>query len=111
MFKNGGAHEGPLGEARHIFGKKKAKEECARLTLRYLQEVRERRVSYGRRMMEGVGGGGEGVGKGKGTEAEEGRGGDEMRGEDEMDGEAEGEEFEDALEEMDSIYGDGEGDV
>ncbi|KAF1955241.1 hypothetical protein CC80DRAFT_564719 [Byssothecium circinans] len=57
-FRNS-AHEGPLGEARHIFGKKKAKEECARLTLEYLMSVRETRMSYGRMMMEGVVGGGE----------------------------------------------------
>ncbi|KAF1944673.1 hypothetical protein EJ02DRAFT_340315 [Clathrospora elynae] len=60
FFKGGGLHEGPIGEVRNIFGKKKAKEECARLTLHYLNEVRERRVAYGQRMMEGiVGGGGE----------------------------------------------------
>jgi hypothetical protein len=54
-FRGAGAHEGPIGEVRNVFGKKKAKEECAKLTLEYLEEVRERRVDYGRRMMQGVG--------------------------------------------------------
>jgi hypothetical protein len=56
-FKDGGALEGPLGEVRHIYGKKKAKEECARLTLEYLRIEKEKRMSYGRKMMEGVVGG------------------------------------------------------
>jgi hypothetical protein len=47
---------------RNVFGKKKAKEECAKLTLEYLEEVRERRVDYGRRMMQGVGNAGGVVG-------------------------------------------------
>ncbi|KAJ4330491.1 hypothetical protein N0V95_010047 [Ascochyta clinopodiicola] len=59
-FKNGGAHEGPIGEVRNIFGKKKAKEECARLTLQYLTLLREKREELGRRLMAGIGGG-EGV--------------------------------------------------
>jgi len=53
-FKDGGELEGPVGEVSHIFGKKKAKEECARLTLEYLRIEKERRMSYGRKMMEGV---------------------------------------------------------
>ncbi|ORY15736.1 hypothetical protein BCR34DRAFT_558468 [Clohesyomyces aquaticus] len=44
-FKSGGPHEGPVGEVRHIFGKKKAKEECARLTLEYLREVHRQRLA------------------------------------------------------------------
>ncbi|KAF1831590.1 hypothetical protein BDW02DRAFT_43748 [Decorospora gaudefroyi] len=47
FFKNGGPHSGPIGTVRNVFGKKKAKEECARLTLEYLVEVRERRLEYG----------------------------------------------------------------
>lgn len=43
VFKNGGPHEGPIGEVRNVFGKKKAKEECARLTLEYLTEVKRQR--------------------------------------------------------------------
>lgn len=54
-FKNGGPHEGPLGEVRHIYGKKKAKEECAKLVLEYLLEVKQRRLSDGKKMMELVG--------------------------------------------------------
>ncbi|KAF2476145.1 uncharacterized protein BDR25DRAFT_322433 [Lindgomyces ingoldianus] len=54
FFKNGGPHAGPIGETRHIFGRKKAKEECARKTLEYLNQVKERRLSSGRRMLEGV---------------------------------------------------------
>lgn len=30
FFKGAGEHEGPIGEVRNIYGKKKAKEECAR---------------------------------------------------------------------------------
>ncbi|XPS79782.1 hypothetical protein M3J09_011754 [Ascochyta lentis] len=56
-FKNGGAHEGPIGEVRNIFGKKRAKDECARLTLQYLSELREKREEVGRRMMAGIVGG------------------------------------------------------
>lgn len=37
-----------------MLGKKKAKEECARLTLEYLMKEKERRMSYAQRMMEGV---------------------------------------------------------
>ncbi|EAT81248.2 hypothetical protein SNOG_11540 [Parastagonospora nodorum SN15] len=59
-FANGGAHAGPIGEVRNVLGKKKAKEECARLTLAYLEEVRRYRVECGRRVLEGVVGG-EGV--------------------------------------------------
>ncbi|KAF2681037.1 hypothetical protein K458DRAFT_310227 [Lentithecium fluviatile CBS 122367] len=54
-FTDGGALEGPFGEVQHIFGKKKAKEECARLTLEVLRKERERRMEYGRKMMEGIG--------------------------------------------------------
>ncbi|KAF2638357.1 hypothetical protein P280DRAFT_491786 [Massarina eburnea CBS 473.64] len=50
-------HEGPIGEVRHIYGKKRAKEECARLTLEYLLAVREARMEYGRDVMDGVVGG------------------------------------------------------
>lgn len=53
-FKNSGGHEGPIGEVRNIFGKKKAKEECARLTLQYLTELKEKREEFGRRMMAGI---------------------------------------------------------
>jgi hypothetical protein len=57
FFNGGGMHKGPIGEVRNVFGKKKAKEECARLTLEYLGQVREHRVAYGQRMMEGISGG------------------------------------------------------
>lgn len=57
FFNGAGMHEGPIGEVRNVFGKKKAKEECARLTLEYLGQVREHRVAYGQRMMEGISGG------------------------------------------------------
>ncbi|KAF2798946.1 hypothetical protein K505DRAFT_413993 [Melanomma pulvis-pyrius CBS 109.77] len=59
-FKSGGLHQGPIGEVRHIHGKKNAKEECARNTVVYLIGVRDRRLSYGQKMMMGVEGG-EGV--------------------------------------------------
>ncbi|KAJ4366465.1 hypothetical protein N0V83_008101 [Neocucurbitaria cava] len=58
FFRNGGPHhEGPIGEARNVFGRKKAKEECARLTLEYLQGVLEWRLREGERVMAGVSGG------------------------------------------------------
>ncbi|EMD85535.1 hypothetical protein COCC4DRAFT_76101 [Bipolaris maydis ATCC 48331] len=60
FFRDAGPHEGPIGEVRNVFGKKRAKEECARLTLDYLLDVREKRRAYGARMMAGVRGG-EGV--------------------------------------------------
>ncbi|KAL1795158.1 hypothetical protein ACET3X_006974 [Alternaria dauci] len=56
FFRGAGPHEGPIGEVRNIYGKKKAKEECARLTLEYLKEVREKRVAYGAKMMKGIAG-------------------------------------------------------
>lgn len=86
-----------------MLGRKKAKEECARLVLAYLEEVRERRLEYGREMMRGVGGGaivgevavgrsvdGEALGIGGG----DGGGGDDV---DEVD-EDEKDLFEDAME-------------
>ena len=43
FFKNGGQHEGPIGEVRNVLGKKRAKEECARHVLEYLSEEKKRR--------------------------------------------------------------------
>ncbi|KAI4640354.1 hypothetical protein J4E93_008560 [Alternaria ventricosa] len=54
FFKGAGQHEGPIGEVRNIHGKKKAKEECARLTLEYLTRVKEERLRYGISVMRGV---------------------------------------------------------
>lgn len=86
---------------RNVFGKKKAKEECARLTLAYLQDVREQRVNAGRRMLQGVRGG-ESVLSATGR-AVEGEGSVLVTegGEKEMGGESE-EEFEDAVEDIES---------
>ncbi len=63
-----------------MFGKKKAKEECARLTLEYLVAVREERVSAGMRIVDeevgrmGGSGGGMGglgdLGRGRGVSVE-----------------------------------------
>ncbi|RMZ73759.1 double-stranded rna-binding [Pyrenophora seminiperda CCB06] len=53
-FRDGGPHAGPLGEVRNVYGKKRAKEECARLTFVYLEGERERRVALGKRLLEGV---------------------------------------------------------
>ena len=39
---------------RNIYGRKKAKEECARLTLEYLTQVKEERLRYGMSVMRGV---------------------------------------------------------
>lgn len=41
---------------RNVFGKKRAKEECARLTLEYLTRLREDREEMARRLMAGFGG-------------------------------------------------------
>ncbi|KAL1612182.1 hypothetical protein SLS60_000406 [Paraconiothyrium brasiliense] len=54
FFKNGGRHEGPIGEVRHVFGKKRAKEECARLVLQYLEGVMEKRRAYAQEIMAGM---------------------------------------------------------
>ncbi|KAI4915992.1 hypothetical protein J4E90_004438 [Alternaria incomplexa] len=54
FFKGAGQHEGPIGEVRNIYGRKKAKEECARLTLEYLTQVKEERLRYGMSVMRGV---------------------------------------------------------
>ena len=60
FFRNAGKHEGPIGEVRNVFGKKKAKEECARLTVEYLGRVRDGRVEAGMRLVKGGGEGGKG---------------------------------------------------
>ncbi|KAF2268296.1 hypothetical protein CC78DRAFT_541028 [Lojkania enalia] len=52
FFKNGGRHEGPLGTVRHVFGKKNAKEACARLVFAYLVEVREERSRMAREVLD-----------------------------------------------------------
>lgn len=57
-FDSPHARHGPIGEVHHVIGRKKAKEACARLTLEYLITVREERLSYGRKAMEGAVGGG-----------------------------------------------------
>lgn len=97
-FKNGGAHAGPIGEVRNIFGRKKAKEECARLTLQYLTELKEKREAVGRRMMAGIAGaeGVAGVAVGKAMDGEEGMAG--RHGELESGDEDELDTFEDAME-------------
>ncbi|KAI4610343.1 hypothetical protein J4E80_008107 [Alternaria sp. BMP 0032] len=83
FFKGAGQHEGPIGEVRNIYGRKKAKEECARLTLEYLTQVKEERLRYGISVMRGVLGeegvegviegglGRVGLGEGEGAEAGE----------------------------------------
>lgn len=73
FFRNGGPHAGPLGEVRHVFGKKRAKEECAREVLRYLSGVKETRLEYARGVVRGMLGekaGVVGVGVGRGVEGE-----------------------------------------
>lgn len=91
-----------------MFGKKKAKDECARLTLEYLNEVYRSRMAYGQWMMEGVGGG-EGelegalgrVRDGRGDGVEEAVMARRKMVEVKMSGESDGEEevvFEDAME-------------
>jgi hypothetical protein len=94
----GGEHEGPIGEVRHVFGKKKAKEECAKLVLEYLLQVKEKRL----REFGIVGGGDSGEGRGGQGEGDEGEDGDEFEDEETDDTD---EAFEDAIEDF------GKGDV
>jgi len=107
FFNGGGEHAGPIGEVRNVFGKKKAKDECARQTLEYLNEVYKERMAYGVKMMEGARGA-EGVlagalgrlrdvvdgeGKAKRARMAVGDGGEVSDGDEE-------EEFADAMEEI-----------
>lgn len=97
FFKNGGPHEDPKCEVRHVFGKKNAKEECARLVLQYLEGLREKRMEYARGVMAGMKGGEGVVGRavGKVVEGEGGRN-------EKMESEESGDEgFESANERMD----------
>ncbi|KAF1973693.1 hypothetical protein BU23DRAFT_463741 [Bimuria novae-zelandiae CBS 107.79] len=96
-FKGGGPHEGPLGEVRHVYGKKKAKEECARLVLTYLQEVKKTRLESARAVLRRMRGDTEavvgravgrmGVGEGGVEEVEEemGKVGEEPSGDEDED--------------------------
>jgi hypothetical protein len=52
FFKDGGDLEGPMGTVRHMSGKKKAREECARLTFKDLQGVKENRMSQARKALD-----------------------------------------------------------
>lgn len=100
-FKDGGQHAGPIGEVRNVLGKKKAKDECARLTLAYLKEVQDLRLAYGERMMQGVNGGQNAVAGALGRPREEEKMVMEARrrGDGEVAGLSE-DEFEDAVEEL-----------
>ena len=72
FFRDAGPHAGPIGEVRNVYGKKKAKEECARLTLEYLERVRQVRWEFGKKMMEGIKGGETmGLGVGRSVEGED----------------------------------------
>jgi hypothetical protein len=66
VFRNGEPHAGPHGEVRNIFGRKKAKEECARLTLAVLEEVRREREAVAERMLAELAGEGPGQGASEG---------------------------------------------
>jgi hypothetical protein len=70
-----------------VHGKKKAKEECARRAVEYLEEVYKKRVEASMGLLEGEG------------ESGVGKEGDEKREGEESDGE---EGFEDAVEEMET---------
>lgn len=74
FFRDAGPHAGPLGEVRNVFGRKRAKDECARLVLAYLEELKEQRLAYGRETMMAVRGSGGGGGGGGGEEIIEGGG-------------------------------------
>lgn len=56
-FKNGGAHEGPIGEVRNIFGKKNARNACAINTLQYLTNLKNEREAIAHRLIAGIRGG------------------------------------------------------
>lgn len=82
---------------RHVFGKKKAKEECARLVLLYLEDLRDKREEAKRGLMAGTKGGEAIVGRALGKPATvEGAGGGKMEVE-----ESGSEGFESAPEVMD----------
>lgn len=74
-FRDGGAHEGPIGEVRNVFGKKRAKEECARLVLMHLGEVKRGREQIAAKLIKGFAGdagavaGGKGLGVGEARES------------------------------------------
>lgn len=57
FFRNGGRHAGPIGEVRNVFGRKRAREECARLVLGYLEEVRKERLKVAEGLIRGSNGG------------------------------------------------------
>lgn len=78
--------DGEYGEARHVLGKKKAKGECARLTVMWLEEEYERRMS----MVRGAVGG-----AGKDRAEENGKGKAVVK-----EGDEHSDSFEDAVEEM-----------
>ncbi|OAL47312.1 hypothetical protein IQ07DRAFT_516181 [Pyrenochaeta sp. DS3sAY3a] len=61
-FRNGGAHAGPIGEVSDVWGKRKAREECARLVAGYLEGVKkkvemeiQREIEEGEEVEEGEG--------------------------------------------------------
>ncbi|KAJ4292445.1 hypothetical protein N0V90_009107 [Kalmusia sp. IMI 367209] len=56
-FKDAGPLAGPIGEVRHVFGRKKAKEECARLTLDYLEALQAERIARAKAVARGEAGG------------------------------------------------------
>ncbi|KAH7390979.1 hypothetical protein DE146DRAFT_767142 [Phaeosphaeria sp. MPI-PUGE-AT-0046c] len=108
-FAGGGQHAGPIGEVRNVFGKKKAKEECARLTLDYLKEVRAARTRFAEEILRDVGGSGQVVSAAVGREVEgekevvEARIGKGGVSDEEMDVDVDDDvEFEDAVESLDT---------
>ncbi|MCJ1476360.1 hypothetical protein MMC13_005026 [Lambiella insularis] len=44
-FANEPLHRGPIGEVRNVFGRKNAREECARGVFAWMEELRERRLA------------------------------------------------------------------
>ena len=54
-FKNGGRHAGPIGETRHVLGKRKARDACARTVFSYLMRVKEQRLEFGKQVISEVG--------------------------------------------------------
>ncbi|KAH7080048.1 hypothetical protein BKA63DRAFT_233940 [Paraphoma chrysanthemicola] len=103
FFNGAGPHQGPVGEVRNVFGKKKAKEECARLTLEYLREVHAHRLAYGQEMLKDISGVSDAVegAFGKPTEGEKVAIAAAKQFIKEMEGDSDEEvEFEDAVEDL-----------
>ncbi|OCK84527.1 hypothetical protein K432DRAFT_288747 [Lepidopterella palustris CBS 459.81] len=53
-FPHSPNHAGPIGEVRHVFGKKAAKEECAKKVLTYLKDLERERTEFAHSMLDSL---------------------------------------------------------